>query len=185
MPESDTCVVVARVELETVRLPACWPALDGEKAICAAQLAPTASAEGHVVEATWNWLEVESVSPASVRVPLLVSMTFCAALVPPTPVAAKERDAGCACTEPAAPPIPVREAVAAMTNAVELTVSAPVTTPLAVGVKTTPVEQLAPEASDALQVFWTRLKGGPSESARPLAAALFVFVTITVWAALA
>ena len=83
----------------------------------------------------------------------MVKTTFCAALVTPTPVAAKERDAGCTRTMPADPPIPVREAVAAMTKAVELTVSAPVTTPLALGVKTTPAEQLAPGASDALHVF--------------------------------
>ena len=76
----------------------------------------------------------------------------------------------------------MRDAVAAMTNAVEPMVSAPVTTPLAVGVKTTPVEQLSPAASNALQVFWTRLKGGPTESARPLDATLFVFVTVIVWA---
>lgn len=86
-------------------------------------------------------------------VPLFVNTTLCAPLAPPTPVAAKERDAGCTFTEPAAPPIPDREAVAAVTNAEELTVSAPVTTPFAVGVKTTSVEQLLPAASVALHVF--------------------------------
>lgn len=79
--------------------------------------------------------------------------TFCVALLPPTPVVGKARDAGCTCTEPAAPPIPAREVVAAVTNAEELTVSAPVTTPLAVGVKTTPVEQLPPAARVALHMF--------------------------------
>lgn len=82
-----------------------------------------------------------------------MSATFCVALAPPTPVAEKERDAGSICTEPAAPPIPVSDAVAAMTKAEELTVSAPATTPFAVGVKLTPAEQLPPAARVALHVF--------------------------------
>jgi hypothetical protein len=94
MPERDTCELAGRVELETVRLPVCWPALDGKKAIFAVQLAPTARDEMQFVEASWNWLEVESASLSSVMVPLFVMTTLCAALVPPTPVVAKERDTG-------------------------------------------------------------------------------------------
>jgi hypothetical protein len=116
---------------------------------------------------------------------LFVKTTFCVALVPPTPVVGKARDAGCTRTEPAAPPIPVREVVAAVTNAEELTVSAPVTTTFAVGVNTTPVEQLPPAARVALHVFRTRLKGDGTESARPLAAMLLVFVMVAVCATLA
>jgi hypothetical protein len=84
---------------------------------------------------------------------MFVRVTFWVALIPPTPVVGKVRDAGCTCTEPAAPPIPVREIVAAVTNAEELTVSAPVTTSFAVGVKATPVEQLPPAARVVLHVF--------------------------------
>jgi len=86
-------------------------------------------------------------------VPLFVNTTDCVVLAPPTPVTGKESDVGCTCTEPAAPPIPFREAVAAVANAEELMVSAPVTTPFAAGVKITPVEQLPPAASIVLHVF--------------------------------
>jgi hypothetical protein len=54
IPERETWVCVARSELETVRLPVCWPALDGEKAICVVQLPPTASDDVQVVDAIWN-----------------------------------------------------------------------------------------------------------------------------------
>ena len=82
-----------------------------------------------------------------------MSVTVCAALVEPTPVDWKARDAGCICTEPAAPPMPVRTALAALVKDDELAVRAPVTTPFPAGVKTTPVVQLAPAASVDEQVF--------------------------------
>lgn len=50
MPERATCIGVARVELEMVRLPVCCPALDGENATCAVQPAPTASVDAQVVD---------------------------------------------------------------------------------------------------------------------------------------
>ena len=117
------------------------------------QLAPTASDDVQVVDASWKPVEVESESPVSGMGPLFVSATFCVALEPPTPVVGKTRDAGCTSTESAAPPVPVRDTVAAVTRADELTVSAPVTTPFAVGKKTTPVEQLPPAARVVLHVF--------------------------------
>jgi hypothetical protein len=81
-----------------------------------------------------------------------VRVTVCGELALPTPVAEKLRDPGCTCIEPAAPPIPESVAVAAMANDEELTVSAPAMTPLDVGVKTTPVEQLPPAARMEPQV---------------------------------
>lgn len=153
MPEKATCAGVARVELETMRLPVCGPELKGEKAICAMQLAPTARDDVQVVDASWNWPEGESVRPPSVKAPVFVRVAFCVELVPPIPVVGKARDAGRTCTEPAAPPIPVRETVAAVPKPEELTVSAPVITPVAAGVKTTPAEQLPPTARLALHVF--------------------------------
>ena len=78
--------------------------------------------------------------------PLFVRVTVKDAPVLPTPVDGKLSDAGCIWTEPAAPPVPVNDAAAAVTKADELTVRAPVTTPFAVGVNTTPTEQPAPAA---------------------------------------
>jgi hypothetical protein len=153
MPERVTCALEARVELEAVRAPDCWPALVGEKATCAVQLSPGASVDVQVVDASRNWLEVESANSVSGMAPLFVKTTIFAGLALPTAVVGKARDTGCTCRDPAAPPIPVREAMAAVTNAVELTVSAPVTTPFLVGVKTTPAEQLAPGGRVGLQVF--------------------------------
>lgn len=106
-----------------------------------------------VVDPSRKPVEVESESAVSGMGPLFVKATFCAGAEPPTPVIAKLREAGCTCTEPAAPPVPVRDTVAAVTKADELTVSAPVTTPFAVGEKTTPLEQLPPAARVVLHVF--------------------------------
>ena len=50
MPERAICAGAARVELDIVRLPVCCPALDGEKATSAVQLAPTASDDVQVVD---------------------------------------------------------------------------------------------------------------------------------------
>jgi hypothetical protein len=47
--------------------------------------------------------------------------------------------------------------MAGVVNDVELAVNVPLTAPLAVGVKTTPVEQLAPAARLLEQVFCVRL----------------------------
>lgn len=115
----------------------------------------------------------------------MVRVTVCPPLRLPTPVIAKVRDAGCICTEPAAPPMPVRTALAAMAKDDELAVRAPVTTPFPAGVKTTPVVQLAPAGSVGEHVFWTRLNGEEVDRARPMAAELFVFVTVAVCDALA
>jgi len=184
MPERGTCAGVASAELETERLPICRPAFDGENASCAVQLAPVASEVEHVVNPSLNWLEGESARSASATKPVLVKVTVCDVPVSPTPVVAKLRDAGCTCIEPAAPPVPVRDAVAAATNADEVTVRAPVTIPFAEGAKTTPVEQLVPAPRAEAQLFCTRLKGGETESASPLAATPLVLVMIAVCAAL-
>jgi hypothetical protein len=59
-------------------------------------------------------------------------------------------------------------------------VSVPVYGPFKDGEKTTPVEQLAPAASVAAQVFCVRLKGGVAERVRELAAEPPVLVRVTV-----
>src|ERR1700722_2477955 len=113
---------------------------------------------------------------ASAIDPLLLTVTVCAALVLPTPVVWKISVAGRSWIEPAAPPMPVRTALAAFTNDFELTESEPVTVPLPNGANMTPGEQLAPAASVAEQVFCTRLKLDEVESATPMAATVLVLV---------
>jgi hypothetical protein len=81
--------------------------------------------------------------------------------------------------------MPVRTALAELVNDDELAVRAPVTDPFPAGVKTTPVVQLAPAASEDEQLFWTRLNGEETESATPTAAALLVLVIVAICDALA
>src|ERR1035437_5967335 len=63
-------------------------------------------------------------------------------------------------------------------------VSVPMYVPLRAGEKTTPVEQLAPAARLAVQVFSTRLKGAVAVSVSELAAPVPVLAIETVWGAL-
>ena len=59
-------------------------------------------------------------------------------------------------------------------------VSVPAYSPLREGEKTTPVEQLAPDARLEPQVFWARLKGGVAVTVSELAAEPPVLVRFTV-----
>ncbi len=123
--------------------------------------------------------------PVSSAVALVfVTVTVWALLVAPTPVVEKLSCAGCNCTEPAAPPIPVRITVAVF-KVDEPTVSVPPAVPFAVGVNTTPVVQLAPAARLVVQVFCVRLKGAVTVSVSPAALRLLALLTVTVCAALA
>jgi hypothetical protein len=184
VPDSDTSAGAASDELEKVRFPVCAPASKGENATCALQLAPASSDTPQFVDPSLNWLEAESATPAKDTEPLLVKVTARYPLVFPTPVIGKFSDVGCTWIDPAAPPVPLRDRVAAVTNAEELTVSAPVTTPFEVGVNFTPAEHEAPAASVELQLFCTKLNKEETESTRPLAATLLVFVMVAVCAAL-
>ena len=113
----------------------------------------------HVPEAV-SGVEVEQVvlgsstkSPLEARavmeselVPLLVSVTGCAAAVVPTRVLPKVRLEGVNVT-PGAVPVPVRAMVCAPPLALSVMVMTPVRTPLAVGVKVTAIVQVFPAAT--------------------------------------
>lgn len=106
-------------------------------------------------------------------------------LVSPTPVVGNRIDPGCALTDAAAPPIPTSEAIAASGKLTELAESVPLTTPLVVGVKSTPTEQLAPAARLVPQVLPVRPNGAAAATANCNADRSPVFVIVAVCAALA
>ncbi len=91
----------------------------------------------------------------SVAVPLLVSVTACAALVLPTCWLPKLRlvlervTAGAA----GATPVPVRLTLCGLPAALSVIDTVPVRVPVAVGVNVTLIVQLAAAATDAPQVF--------------------------------
>jgi hypothetical protein len=82
---------------------------------------------------------------------LLVRVAVLAALVVATAMLPKAKVAGetVACTSP----VPVRDTVCGLLLAPSVMVKAPVRVPVAVGVNTTLMEQLAPAASEVPQVF--------------------------------
>ena len=82
-------------------------------------------------------------------------------------------------------PVPLRATATGLAADVETMDKVPVAAPEMVGVKTTPVEQLAPADRLLAQVFWVRLKGGATASVSDVAAKLPVLAIVTVCAALA
>lgn len=137
----------------TVNVPVWRPARVGRKAICTTQAAAGSRDAPQVVDATSKPADADNLRSARRTVPLFVSVTACGVLADPTPMVGNVTDPGWAWTDPAAPPIPTRAAVAGSEEAEEETVKLPVTTPFSEGVKTTFVEQLAPAAKVDPQVF--------------------------------
>ncbi len=88
----------------------------------------------------------------SVAVPLLVSVTVCAALVVPTCWLLKVRVLLDNVTAGAIP-VPLRLTLCGLPAALSVIDSVPVRVPVAVGVKVTLMVQLAPAATEAPQVF--------------------------------
>ncbi len=88
-------------------------------------------------------------------VPLLVSVTACAALVLPTCWLPKLRLVGERVTAGAvgATPVPVRLTLCGLPAALSVIDTVPVRVPVAVGVNVTLIVQLAAAATDAPQVF--------------------------------
>src|SRR4051812_10746664 len=101
------------------RLPVCCPAADGSKATWAVQEVDMSRAAPQVDEEIWNPAEATRVRSGIATGPLLVTVTDREALMSPIPVIGKTIEPGCACTNPAVPPIPVREAVAGFRKVVE------------------------------------------------------------------
>jgi hypothetical protein len=113
----------------------------------------------------------------------LVNVTTCDGLVVPAPVIGNATDPGSSLTEPAMPPTPVRTANAGSENSEADTVRLPLTTPFALGVKTTPVEQLAAGAKVVPQEFWVTLNGGALAIFKPVAVVFPTFEMVAIWAA--
>jgi hypothetical protein len=113
-------------------------------------------------------------------------VTVLAPLVKPTPVSAKISGLGWNCTEPGTPPVPLSGTTAEEATVGDAMVSVPVKLPSRAGAKSTPTEQLAPAASVVPQEFVTVawLKGDVTVKVSDVAAAVPVFVTVTVWVAL-
>ncbi len=88
----------------------------------------------------------------SVAVPLLVSVTPCAALVLPTCWLLKLRLVGERVTAGAIP-VPLRLTLCGLPAALSVIETVPVRVPVAVGVNVTLIVQLAAAATDAPQVF--------------------------------
>ena len=78
------------------------------------------------------------------------------------------------------PPVPVNETVAGASAQVELTESWPLMTPPDSGVKVTPTEHVAPPARLDGQVLPVRPKEEETARLKPVAAALLLFVIVTV-----
>ena len=83
----------------------------------------------------------------------LVMVTVLEPLSRPTPVCWKLSTLGWNRTEPGTPPVPLRGTLAEAARE-DAMVSVPVNSPLREGEKMTPIEQLAPEARLAPQLFW-------------------------------
>src|SRR5690348_7008560 len=91
---------------------------------------------------------------ASDALPVFESFTAWAALVDPTFVLAKVKEVGerLATAEDAATPLPVKGMVCLLGLALSVMVTVPVRVPVAVGLKSTLIEQLAPAATELVQV---------------------------------
>ncbi len=92
----------------------------------------------------------------NVALPVLVSVTDCAALVVPTAWLGNKRLAGERLTAGAVP-VPLRLTVCGLLLALSVMVRTPVRVPVAVGVKVTRIEQFAPGATELPQVLvWAK-----------------------------
>ena len=80
--------------------------------------------------------------------------------------------------------MPLRETVAVLAMVEEVTVSEPVSAPVAAGEKTTPTVQFEPAARFAEQVLWVRANPAVTVRVSWAAAKLLVLLTVTVCAAL-
>lgn len=81
-------------------------------------------------------------------------------------------------------PVPLRETVWAPDDALSVTVKVPVRERMAVGVNVTVTAQLVPALSEPAQVLVSE-KSPPTVMPLSVRVAVPVFVTVTVWAALA
>jgi len=134
-----------------VSVPVRAPMAVGVKAMVSVQLAPAARAVPQLLD--WEKSPaIEMLEMLSVAVPLLVSAMACVALVVFTFWFAKVSDDGDRAASDATP-VPVRATVGVAPKELLFKISVPVRLPVAVGVKLTLTEQLAPMASVAPQLL--------------------------------
>src|SRR5579863_5638864 len=122
------------------------PEAVGVKTTEIAQLAPAAT----LLPQVFVWLKsplAAMLAIESAAVPVLVSVTTCAALDVPTFWLPKLRLVGLKLIPGVAVPVPVSPTVCGLPVALSVTVMAPERVPAAVGLKTTEIAQLAPEAT--------------------------------------
>jgi len=185
MPLSGTVTLVASVEVVTEREPDCAPPSVGANSTPAVQLKPGPSAAAQVLLTSWKPAGTARVRLLKVvMVPVLVTVTVVGLLARPTPVVGNLMVAGATWMATAAAPVPLSDTVAVLAMVEDVTVSEPVATPVAVGVKTTPTVQVEPAARLAGQVFCARANPAVTASESALAGALLVLLTVTVCAAL-
>jgi hypothetical protein len=181
MPCSGTEAALGRVEVLTVRLPVCAPAAVGAKAIAAAQAAPGARVVAQLL--LTNWKPAGTVSERSFRVvsePEFATEIATALLAWPTPVVGKLSVAGVTVIPAATVPGPLSCTTAEFAMDAELTVSAPVASPVETGAKRMPTVQFAPTARVPPQEFWARENAPLTASERLVAAPPLLLLTVTV-----
>lgn len=138
-----------------VRVPVRVPLAVGVKVTLIVQLPLTANEAPQLLVWAKSPL-VAMLVMVSAAVPLLVSVTVCAAEVVPTFWPAKVRLAG---ESPAAGamPVPLKLAVCGLPAALSVTVNVPLRAPEAVGAKLTLIVQLPPTAKEEPQLFvWVK-----------------------------
>jgi hypothetical protein len=168
----------------TLMLPLRVPEVVGLKVTLMPQLAPAATEAPHVLVSAKSPLAVMLVI-VNAALPVLVSVTVCAALVVPMVWLAKVSEVGEKLTAGAgtAAPVPVSVAVCGLPAVLSTMLNVPVRVPAAVGLKVTLIVQLAPAATEVPQVSLSA-KSPVAEMLVMLKAMLPVLDSITLCAAL-
>jgi hypothetical protein len=170
--------------LATVRLADAPPAAVGVNVTLAVQEAPAAIEVPQVLVCA-NGAPVVTEETVAAALPVLVIVTFCAAVVDPTASLPNATEVGDAVSVALPPPelVPVPDRLTALVTPPALTVRVPVRLPVAVGANVTLTVQEPPAAIDEPQVLvW--LKSPVAAMDETAAAEPVGLETVTVWALL-
>ena len=171
--------------LTTCRLAVRAPVAPGAKVTLTVQVPPAATGVVQPVAANSDASAPVTVRPVTVSgpVPVLVTVTVCAADVVPTAWPPKARVAGATATCGAVP-VPVRSTTGAAPGASEATVSVAALAPAVVGGNVTSTVHVAPGATAAAQPVAANCAASvpPTVSADTVSGAEPVLVTVTVFA---
>jgi hypothetical protein len=151
VPVNETVWVLGDALSATVSVPVREKIAVGLNVSVTVQLAPALNEPPHVVDSEKSPPAVMLVR-ASAAVPVLVTITDCAALAVPTFSSPKLRLVADNFT-PGAVPVPLKDTVWVAGDALSLIVSVPVLVPTLAGAKVTLMAQIAPAATDVLQVL--------------------------------